>query len=244
MTTLLLRPKEKLQASVRFMQQAGIQTVGVGLIEIERNQPEIDKFKQQISNLCVAQQKDVHCIFVSTHAADTIVDHVFNWPQGVHTYAVGPSTARHLGPLGIAIETPNESNSEGLLALKSLQNIKDKTVFILKGVGGRPLVPTELTARGAIVREIDLYQRLRCSPTVETQQWQPHEITCAVATSGEIIQAAWDEYDHSWLKSLPLIVVSRRLVDFAAKLGLNNVIQSAGASDAQLKDAINDFLEH
>lgn len=239
-----MRPKQKLDASLAFMHQAGIDAVGVGLIEIERIESEINAFKQRITGLSADQQGDTLCIFVSTHAADIIVENINHWPSHINTYAVGPSTARHLSSLGIPVETPNESSSEGLLALDSLKNIEGKTVYILKGVGGRPLLPNELTARNALVREIDLYQRHRCSPAIQTHNWQQQDIQCAVATSGEIIQAAWDYYEHSWLKSLPLIVVSRRLVDFAAKLGIENVIQSAGASDAQLKDAINDFLEH
>lgn len=239
-----MRPREKLDASLAFMHQAGINAVGVGLIEIERIESAVEAFKQEIVGLSIEQQGNTHCIFVSTHAADIVVDQIHHWPSPLNTYAVGPSTARHLAPLGVTIEIPNESSSEGLLALNSLKDMKGKTVFILKGVGGRPLLPTELSARNALVREVDLYQRHRCYPAIKTPNWLQQDIQCAVATSGEIIQAAWDQYDHSWLKSLPLIVVSRRLVDFAAKLGIEHVIQSAGASDAQLKDAINDFLEH
>jgi uroporphyrinogen-III synthase len=243
MAVLLLRPKEKLATSVQYMASAGIDTIGVGLIEIESLPDNIAQFKSVLAKMSVLQKHATCCIFVSTHAADMVIRSSITWPKDVAVYAVGPSTALALNDLDCEIIVPNMANSEGLLNLPSLQHMQGKTVFLIKGEGGRELLPTALTARGASVIEVNLYRRHRCAPMIHTREWQTEEIHAIVATSGEIMQIAWDTFDRNWLKSLPWVVVSRRLVEFAAKLGIQNVIQSAGASDTQLKDAINHLLE-
>ncbi|GAA0856317.1 uroporphyrinogen-III synthase [Aliiglaciecola litoralis] len=243
MSVLLLRPKEKLIASTEFLKQHGISAVGVGLIEIEPNIEDLAAFKRELTQLPTDPKHRYCAIFVSTHAADIVVKSAITWPASVKLYAVGPSTAVNLNELGEKVTVPDIANSEGLLELPELQDMQNSTVFLVKGEGGRPLLPTELTARGAKVKEVNLYRRHRCEPPIETQAWQRSQIQCIVATSGEIMQVAWETFDKSWLKTQTWIVVSRRLVEFAAKLGIQKVIQSEGASDTQLKDSINHFLE-
>lgn len=243
MTILLFRPKEKVAQSTDYLQRHAINAVGIGLIEIDINQQNLVHFKQDILSKNVNQLSQCKCIFVSTHAADIMIDSIESWPKEMSVFAVGPSTGERLSQLTSQVYVPDMANSEGLLSLPQLQDLTDTTVYLLKGLGGRDMLPAELKRRGANVENIDLYNRLVCSNYSQTDNWQQHDIQCIVATSGEIIQAAWDKFDQNWLKSTPWILVSQRLADYAAKLGIQHVYLSAGARDEQLKDAINQFLE-
>ncbi|MBU2878939.1 MULTISPECIES: uroporphyrinogen-III synthase [Aliiglaciecola] len=243
MSILLLRPKEKFEKSTRYLQQQGIRTVGVGLIEIDINQDNLQQFAQTILAMDAQQISRSKCIFVSTHAAEIVIEGVKGWPSELAVFAVGPSTGERLTQLTEQVIVPDMACSEGLLSLPQLQNLSSHKVFLLKGVGGRKMLPSELQQRGAEVEHINLYNRLPCVNYSQTEAWQQQDIQCIVATSGEIIQAAWDKFDQNWLKSTPWIMVSQRLADYATKLGIQQVYLSAGASDEQLKDAINQFLE-
>ncbi|MDO6693176.1 uroporphyrinogen-III synthase [Aliiglaciecola sp. 3_MG-2023] len=243
MSVLLLRPKEKFQKSTEYLQRHGIKTIGLGLIEIDINHHNLQQFAQSILALDDEQIARTKCIFVSTHAAEIVINGVQKWPSELQVFAVGPSTGESLTQLTKQVIVPDMANSEGLLSLPQLQALSNQKVFLVKGVGGRKILPTELQSRGAIVEHINLYSRLPCIDYSQTEAWQPQEIQCIVATSGEIIQAAWDKFDRTWLKSTPWIMVSQRLADYAAKLGIQQVYLSAGARDEQLKDAINQFLE-
>ncbi|MFA3791327.1 uroporphyrinogen-III synthase [Aliiglaciecola sp. SL4] len=243
MSILLLRPKEKFEKSTGYMQRHGINAVGVGLIEIDINHHTLQQFSNSILALDNEQTSFTKCIFVSTHAAEIVINGVPDWPSELEVFAVGPSTGQCLSQLSEQVIVPDMASSEGLLSLPQLQDLSNQRIFLLKGVGGRKILPTELQNRGAVVEQINLYNRLPCIDYSQTEEWQPQDIQCIVATSGEIIQAAWDKFNHKWLKSTPWIMVSQRLADYAAKLGIQQVYLSAGARDEQLKDAINQFLE-
>ena len=67
------------------------------------------------------------------------------WPKAKY-YAVGQSTQRLLNEAAQQqVESPlTRFDSEGLLALDSLQSMQDKQVLILRGEGGRDLLETTL----------------------------------------------------------------------------------------------------
>ena len=75
--------------------------------------------------------------------------------------AVGESTAQALNAHNAdQIITPTgQFDSEGLLSTSLLQDVQNKSILIVKGVGGNPLLKDTLIARGANVDSIDVYQR-------------------------------------------------------------------------------------
>ena len=75
--------------------------------------------------------------------------------------AVGRSTAQALISRGISqVTTPEKQfDSEGLLETALLKNVKNQSILIIKGEGGRPLLQTSLTQRGGKVRCVDVYRR-------------------------------------------------------------------------------------
>ncbi|GAB5381435.1 MAG: hypothetical protein Alis3KO_34460 [Aliiglaciecola sp.] len=246
MTILLMRPKEKIEISHQYMQQQGIETVGLALQCIKPDKSAADAFAGDMNTLSEPELKDHLVIVVSPNAAKGIrdIDGLFCKP--LSWFAVGKSTANALVATqnnSPTVITPSEETSEGLLSLEQLQKVNGKQVSLIKGKHGRTLIENTLRARGARVNLYEVYARKRLTPELSTSPWRPEEIQLIVATSTEAMQIAWDTYKHSWLISTPWLVVSRRLMDFAAKLGIENVLCSNGATDQQLSDAIKQFLE-
>ena len=129
---------------------------------------------------------------------------------------------------------PKEARTEGLLALNELNHVVDKVIVIMKGFGGRELLCDTLVARGAKVVEWEVYKRVKLNAPVATQDWHATQIRCIIATSGEVIQAAFGYFEASWLKTLNWIVVSQRTADIASTLGVTQIDISRDASDQAL----------
>ena len=55
-----------------------------------------------------------------------------------------------------------------------------------------------------------------------------------MATSGEVIDAAFNYFEASWLKTVNWIVVSQRTAEIASRLGVTQIDISRDASDQAL----------
>ncbi len=236
MTTLLLRPQGKVLQSETQFSAAEIDCVVVGLMDIQPN-PDGIKAWQAFS-----KQQNAVTIVTSTNSAH-LMQACQSELNGCEVFAVGTSTAKILRDKDINVITPNQQNSEGLLSLPQLNNVSGKSIAIIKGVGGRTLIPDELTKRGASVYEFAVYERFMVSHPYATREWKIDEIQCIIATSGELIEAAFKYWDSQWLIQVPWIVVSERTREIAAKLGIKQITLSAGANDGQLIQAVQDQLE-
>ena len=85
------------------------------------------------------------------------------WPGNVRVAAIGDTTAAALREAGIAdVLSPGaRQDSEGLLALAALQDVAGREVVIFRGVGGREHLRATLEARGATVRYVECYRRVK-----------------------------------------------------------------------------------
>jgi len=102
--------------------------------------------------------------FISTNAARLGMEVIHNyWPQfpvQLKLYAVGPTTAGVLEEFGLTVEYPEgRMSSEALLELDSLKQVANKKALIVRGVGGRELLATDLRERGAQVDYLEIYRR-------------------------------------------------------------------------------------
>ncbi len=80
--------------------------------------------------------------------------------RGQRWCAVGSATAAALRRAGIAQpEAPERMDSEGLLALPTLQAVRGRRIGLLTAPGGRDRIAPELHARGAELLRADLYAR-------------------------------------------------------------------------------------
>lgn len=223
------------------MQAAGLTVHGLPLQTISPDQDEISRFRTELENLAAKS-----ClIFTSTYAAEFAVQAMHNksWPSELNYFAVGKSTAAILQQAGIKVRLPKRFDSEGLLEMAELIDVADKTVAIVKGHHGRMELDKTLTERKAKVHIYNLYQRSAIKLDKPIQTWQKSAIRCIIATSGEQVELAFEQFETQWLKSLSWITVSQRIVDILTNKGVSRIILSADTSDEALITSAKQFLE-
>jgi uroporphyrinogen-III synthase len=241
-TFLLLRPQAKCQASAQAFKQANLSAVACGLIDTVLDNVAIGLLPAKIADLPNYPKKQIYVIVTSTVAAQQCVLMKNQWPKSICFFAVGASTGRFLQNAGLAAVVPKEARTEGLLALPQLNHLDNQSIIIMKGFGGRELLHDTLVTRGAKVAEWEVYKRVKLDPPVSTQDWQPAQIRCIIASSGEVIQAAFDYFEASWLVTLNWIVVSQRTAEIASKLGVTQIDISRDASDQALIQCAQQFV--
>lgn len=85
--------------------------------------------------------------------------------RGQAWFAVGASTARALHRAGIArVEAPARMDSEGLLALPGLRQLRGRDVGLVTAPEGRERIGGALRRRGARVLRADVYARVATDP--------------------------------------------------------------------------------
>ncbi|PKF61393.1 uroporphyrinogen III synthase HEM4 [Psychromonas sp. psych-6C06] len=147
--------------------------------------------------------------------------HNKTWPQ-CNYIAVGDATQHLLAEKTKQfVEVPISSfNSEGVLALPKLQQLDNRSVLILRGVGGRELLKETLLARGASVDYFESYQRVAISlpRSMTIDKWQQHAINGAIISSVELLEQLiilTPDSQLNWLKTITIYAASERILNFA-----------------------------
>lgn len=231
---LILRPKAKLADSVACFQEAGLSALGCGLIETvalpgtTKLLPALFEFNPDI------------VVVTSTVAADLYINALtHSQTSNLIFIAVGASTAKKLSSHHTHVLRARPSNSEGILASISHLKVNNPKIAILKGTGGRKLIIDTLSASGIAVKEFDLYERILLKKPYYTAHFKAENIQCIIATSTEIIDAAFNFFELNWLNKCQWIVVSKRLKQHLSALGAKNIFTSNGATDRDLIAAAN-----
>ena len=96
-------------------------------------------------------------IFISRNA----VEYGLRFSGGGRIAVIGPATANAVREAGriVDIEPLDGYDSEHLLAEPEFADVADKQVRIIRGSKGRELLAEELTARGATVNYLSVYER-------------------------------------------------------------------------------------
>ncbi len=150
---------------------------------------------------------------------------------------IGQGSAKALRDYGIqnVIAPQDRFDSEALLALPELQQVKGWRVLIFRGDGGRELLGNTLKARGAAVEYAACYQRAKPQQDASILlAAHPHAIT---VTSSEALGYLWDMLDvpnRTLLTAVPLFVPHARIAEAAHKLGWREVVTTAGGDDGLL----------
>ncbi|MGB0494731.1 MAG: uroporphyrinogen-III synthase [Kangiellaceae bacterium] len=196
-------------------------------------------------------------IFISPNAVTHAVNQLSkkDWLELTSNplFAVGSRTEQTLKAhvQHIAIQTPVQMNTEGLLALPDLQNVSSQNLLIVKGVGGREKLKKELLSRGAKVEELCTYERTMPTRKIVEQIESITKIkTIWIITS---LQALLNFY-HILKQAVPaelelitvmqncrLIVSSDRIRASAINFGLQVIAVAKNATDEQLLDCIREL---
>ncbi|MBS1148145.1 MAG: uroporphyrinogen-III synthase, partial [Proteobacteria bacterium] len=240
-TVLVTRPAHQAAALVRMIQSAGGEAFVFPALEIEAvPAPNLSASLAQLATADIV-------IFISPNAAQFGMAAIRVLPAASRIFAVGPGTARVLQAQGISdVVTPDGQDSEALLALPQLQDVKDKRVVIVRGVGGRPLLAESLAARGAVVHYLECYRRVR--PTADAAPllacWQAGGIDAVTITSAETLHnlaALLGEGGAPLLATTPLFAPHEKIAEAARRFGIARVIATPGGDAGLVEGLINWF---
>jgi uroporphyrinogen-III synthase len=186
-------------------------------------------------------------IFTSTNAVSLAFANLARPPAAQHA-AIGRATARALEQAGVNVDArPENATSEGLLALPEFAQLAGGNVLLVKGAGGRDLLPTELRLRGATVLELEVYRRVVAEPAPAAAA-ALHEAlddgrrVIVTVTSAEILRALLDGVataDAARLREQPLVVPGSRVALEAMRQGWTGPLtHAATAEDAAMIAAL------
>ena len=144
---------------------------------------------------------------------------------------------------GIAeLSFPDRMDSEGLLALPALADLRGAEIGFVTAPDGRNLLVPTLAARGARVHRAEVYRResvalsRRALDALATLQAP----ACLMLSSGgalEQVLAQLPEALRTRLKKAVVVAASARLADAARTAGFVRVVQAEGPRPAQLMKA-------
>lgn len=231
---LVTRPRHRAAALERGIRQAGGEPIVWPAIEIG-DPGDFGPFDD------IARRLDAFdlAIFISPTAVERALARLkklaVGWPSGLAIAAIGPGTQRELAErgFGLVIAPQERADSEGLLALPALGQMRGKRVVVFRGAGGRELLATVLAERGATVEYAESYRRSRPPIPALRPQWAAQPLDAVTVSSGEALASVAEtlgRFRPQWTGESVLFVPHARVGEDAAALGVREVV-IAGPGD-------------
>lgn len=164
-------------------------------------------------------------------------------PRRARAFAVGAGTRRALARHGVDAYMPESgADSEGLLALPTLADVRNRRIALIGAPGGRNLIAPALRERGARVEAIDVYERR--APRLTRRHFdalaaapQPWVTLLSSAEAlANLIERLPSDLAARW-RTQPLVVASERLAALARAQGFDDIGVARSALGADLLDA-------
>ncbi len=156
----------------------------------------------------------------------------------------GPGTARVGAQLGFSrlAFPPCVGDSEHILRLPELEDVADARILIVAAAGGRDLIETRLRERGALVRRLEVYQRIAAPPPPETVEriMRGPSLVTLLASGGALTGLRQQLPEACWrvIASQALIAPSARVAALAREAGCARVSVADGADDRAMLAAL------
>jgi uroporphyrinogen-III synthase len=165
--------------------------------------------------------------------------------RGQAWLAVGAGTAAALHRCGIArVQAPERGmDSEGLLAMDELRDVRGEKIGLITAPGGRGLLASTLQARGATLALAEVYRRQPLLPSaarLRALDELPAK-TALLITSSEAFSGLWQALGAAARARLlrhPCVVPSERLAAQALALGFSPVVRAGDARPASMLGAL------
>lgn len=193
-------------------------------------------------------------VFVSPNAIEKALGLILprrSWPAALRVAAIGKSSEGELARHGIhrVISPPLRFDSEALLELPELTDVRGKRVIIFRGEGGRELLGDTLRARGATIEYLTCYRRSR--PSIDAapllKLWEEGQLDAVTMTSSEGLRnlvVMVGRLGLAWLKKTPVFVPHARIAEQAQALGFAKVIATDPGDDGLLAGLMQYFATH
>ncbi len=148
--------------------------------------------------------------------------------------SIGAATTQALIHAGesVTLECPPPPGSESLLSTPEMGNVRGKTMFIIRGTGGRELLGSTLRKRGAEVEYVECYER-RCPevPVDPILKTFDHERAVVIVTTSvyglENLIKMLRRHSHENLMDSRLVVAGDRQLREARRMGWRGAVAAA-----------------
>jgi uroporphyrinogen-III synthase len=188
-------------------------------------------------------------VFVSRNAvvkAMEIMSHLgVTLPRQLHLAAIGQKTAHALAETGhaVTIVPAHHFDSEALLAMREMHNVKNRRIVIFRGEGGRTLLGDTLAARGALVEYAEVYRRRKPSPNIDTieRTFFNNPVDIVTITSAEALQNLHELLvlgGYPQTLEMRLLIGSRRMVEKALSLGFIRTLYAPDPTDRSMFNTV------
>ena len=213
---------------------------GAGLIALSpwRLRPRMDEDARQALQAALDATRVVFTSPAAVRAASGLVplrsDAHRQW------IAVGAGTARALARAGIdTVVSPARMDSEGVLALEALANVRGEVIGLVTAPGGRDALAAALHARGASVRRADVYSRehvmvSRASLNSLIALDKPAVLLLSSEGALRHVLETVPPNAAGVLRALPVVAASERLREVARREGFADPAVAEGPLPAQL----------
>ena len=237
---VVTRPSGQAEGLAALIRQAGGEALKIPAIEIR-------PLTDTAAFLDVARRLESFdiAVFVSRNAVDSGLELLNEsgkaWPAHLRVATVGQGSRSALEAHGFAavIAPPARSDSEALLALPELAQVRGKRVVIFRGDAGRELLGEELRKRGSSVEYVACYQRVRPEPGELARLWAGG-VDAVTVSSSEGLANFLDMLGKdapAKLARVPLFVPHPRVAAEAARRGLAEAVV-AGPGNAEMAAAL------
>ncbi len=159
--------------------------------------------------------------------------------------AVGSGTRRALQRAGIAARAPSRMDSEGLLAMPELQDVRARSIGLITAPGGRGMLAPSLTERGARVVRANVYARHpipftpRALDALDEALATPQRILLVLSSQDALEQLlnAGPADRQAALAAIAVVAASQRLADIARAAGFQRITVATSATPSALLQA-------
>lgn len=249
LTILVTRPKPQGQILCRYIEEAGGKAIFLPTIEILplANPTKIQEYRAKLG------QYD-WLIFISPQSVYQSIQWIRPMWETLSTYpklaAIGQGTADALSEEGFVVDLMPffQWTSEGLLEVDEFQAIEGKKIAIIKGIGGRAVLKDELSKRGALVTEIEVYKRElpKVNRDLIQELLQKNTINAIVITSNDVLKnltVLLGDEGYKLILDIPLIVISERIQRYAKELGATKIFIAKNASHNAMIEFLGEYKD-
>jgi uroporphyrinogen-III synthase len=257
---VITRPRQQAEPLARAVAALGRTPVLLPLLEISPLPPADGpggELSGELRRVLAGLDAYALVAFVSPNAIDAAFTHIARWPDGVDVAVVGEGSRAALAKYGVVggsvrihcPQDPARSDSEHLLQALDLARLAGRRVLVVRGDGGRELIPDALRSAGAIVETVAAYRRAvpALSPELATRlrgllavpnDW--------IITSSEALRGLVSLVDQmgelqqqlsQQLRQQRLIVPHARILETARELGFTRLTLT-GSGDERLLAAL------
>lgn len=246
---VVTRPANQSQHLQRLIEAAGGRAILFPVLEI------VGPRDTQAANDVIEHLDEYDiAIFISANAVSRALNLIRSrreFPAQIQVAAIGRSSARELQRLGIRphIFPHTRFNSEALLSMDEMQQVKGKRIIIFRGEGGRELLADTLRQRGAEVEYAEVYRRTRPTTAADSllKKWARGEVDVVTVTSNEGLHNLYEMVGglgRTWLCKTPLVVVSERARQLARELGFQGEVLLADTATDEAMVAAMQMWQH